>query len=76
MCLDLFLFTGKQDCVGGTDLSVCENHMQYQCVTQGGMTLNRGMLMDACGGHATYHLHLDPACDYDRSVCQCINPSP
>jgi len=60
---------GKKDCAGGTDLSVCENHMQYQCVEQGGMTLNHGMLMDACGGHAGYHLHLDPACDYDRCVC-------
>ena len=56
---------GLDDCVGGTDLGVCERHMEYVCETQGAMTINRDMLMDSCGGHANYHLHLDPACEYN-----------
>jgi hypothetical protein len=39
---------GRPDCAGGTDLTVCENHMQYQCATEKGMILNRDMLMDRC----------------------------
>ena len=41
---------GKEDCKGGTDLSVCESHMEYVCETKQSMTLNRDMLMDSCGG--------------------------
>jgi hypothetical protein len=29
--------------------------------------------MDRCGGHANYHLHLDPKCDYDRSLNVCVS---
>lgn len=59
---------GREDCAGGTDLLVCTNHMKYQCEAEKSMTINYDMLMDRCGGHAGYHLHEDPACEYDSAA--------
>jgi len=39
------------------------------------MSINYEMLMDDCGGHAGYHLHEDPACEYDNAASTTHSPA-
>lgn len=71
-------FTDGQVCTGGTcdggsDLTVCENQLIYQC---GEANVNMDMLMDECGGHANpYHHHTDLACDYSTTDSASHSPA-
>ena len=47
------------------DVGACEAHLHHSCTG----TVNTGMFMDTCGGHADpYHIHTDPVCNYETDA--------
>ena len=50
------------DCSAGVDVPMCDAELHFECDSG---TLNEGMMMDDCGGHAIpYHYHMDMSCLY------------